>query len=33
MVWVNGPGIRERRGRSVTPKTDKTPVRFSLLIF
>ena len=26
MVWVNGPGIRERRGRSVTPKTDKTPV-------
>ena len=27
MVWVNGPGMRERRGRSVTPKTDKTTVK------
>jgi hypothetical protein len=26
MVWVNGLGMRERRGRSVTPKTDKTAV-------
>jgi hypothetical protein len=26
MVWVNGLGMRERRGRSVTPKTDKTSV-------
>jgi hypothetical protein len=26
MVWVNGLGIRERRVRSVTPKTDRTTV-------
>jgi hypothetical protein len=26
MVWVNGVGMRERRGRSVTPKTDRTTV-------
>ena len=33
MVWVNCLGMRERRDRSVTPRTDRTAVEIYIYIF